>query len=138
MTVVRVSGGRTSHQKMGAFKKDRWSGGQQLYWRDGKPGDKLELELPVLQAGTYDVALAMTMARDYAVVQLYLDGKAVGKPIDLYHSDVVTTGMLKLGRHELTAGKHRLTVAIKGSNPAAVKGYMVGLDYVLLSEMKGK
>lgn len=135
MQVVSSSGGKLVQQKMGGFSKDVWSAGQQLFWLRPKPGDRLELELPVKQAGSYDVALAMTMARDYAIVQLYLDDAPLGKPIDCYNNpDVITTGVLELGEHELTAGKHRLTLEVKGANPAAVKAYMVGLDYVLLRD----
>jgi len=134
-TVLRASGGKTTVQKMDAFQADRWSGNAQLFWTGAKPGDRLEVELPVADAGKYDLAVALTMARDYAIVQLHLDDTPLGKPIDLYHSpDVITTGVLKLGQHNLTAGKHRLTFEITGANPAAVKAYMVGLDYVLLAK----
>jgi hypothetical protein len=132
LKVAHASAGQVSTQKMGGFSKDRWSGGEQLYWTGGKPGDKLELELPVSQTGEHQIAAAFTMARDYAVVQLHLDGQTLGEPLDLYHSDVITTGVLDLGRHKLTAGAHKLTIAIEGANPAAVKAYMVGVDYVQL------
>ena len=76
----------------------------------------------------------MTMARDFATVQLLLDDKPLGGPRDLYHyPDVVTTGVLDLGAHKLAAGSHRLSMNITGANRAATRGYRAGIDYVLLT-----
>ena len=73
----------------------------------------------------------MTKARDYGIVQLFLDDKRIGRPVDLYNAAaVIPTGPISFGTLELTAGKHRLTFEIVGSNPKAVKAYMFGLDYV--------
>jgi hypothetical protein len=36
------------------------------------------------------------------------------------------------GQRKLNAGKHRLAIVIQGANAAAIKSYMVGLDYVRL------
>jgi hypothetical protein len=61
-----------------------------------------------------------------------LDGRKLGGPVDLYNPEVVPTGPLDFGLHTLTAGDHRLGIEITGANPAALKAYMVGLDYVKL------
>jgi hypothetical protein len=133
LKVLQASAGQTTQQAMTGFTKDRWSGGKQLFWTSGKPGDRLELGLPVSEAGTYQIAAAFTLARDYAIVHVSLDGEPLGAPLDLYnYPDVMTTGMLEFGERELAAGAHRLTLEIAGANPAAVKAYMVGLDYVRL------
>jgi len=65
-------------------------------------------------------------------VQLSLDGKAVGEPIDLYNAGVVPSGPIEPGTHELAAGQHKLTVQIVAANPNAVPSYMFGLDRVIL------
>jgi hypothetical protein len=133
LSVIHVSSGKAATQKMGGFSKDRWSGGEQLFWTGAKPGERLELGLPVAQGGEFDVALALTMARDYAIIRLHLDEKPLGEPFDLYnYPDVITTGVISLGRHELSPGNHKLTIEIDGANPSAIKAYMVGLDYVHL------
>lgn len=133
LTVTKATGGATTIQPMAGFKADRWSGDKQLFWTGGKPGDKLELELDVAKEGKFDVTAAFTMARDYAIVQASLDDGALGEAIDLFNDpEVITTGVLTLGNRELKAGKHRLVLEIKGANPAAVKAYMVGVDYVRL------
>jgi hypothetical protein len=133
LRVIRVSSGKAVTQNMDGFAKDRWSSSEQLFWTGAKPGERLELELPVSHSGEFEIAAALTLARDYAVVQLHLDDKPLGEPIDLYnYPDVITTGVLNLGRHDLAAGKHTLAIEIAGANPSAIKGYMVGLDYVRL------
>ncbi len=133
LKVLRASAGRTSTQNMSGFKKDRWSGGQQVFWTGAKPGDRLELELPVEQAGAYQLATVFTMARDFAIVRLYLDDKPLGEPIDLYnYPDVITSGVLEWGQHELSAGPHRLAIDVVGANGSAIPAYMVGLDCVRL------
>ncbi|HLB74700.1 MAG TPA: hypothetical protein VJJ98_11825, partial [Sedimentisphaerales bacterium] len=64
--------------------------------------------------------------------QLYLDGKKLGEPIDLFNNGVVPTGQIDLGVHKLDKGQHVLKVEIVGANEKAVKAYMFGIDYILL------
>jgi hypothetical protein len=134
LTVLNTTSGKTGRQPMGGFPAGKWSGGEQLFWTGARPGDRLELELSVPEDGTFDVVTAFTMARDYGIVQLALDGAALGEPLDLYnYPDVIASGELTLGSKPLKAGTHRLTLEIKGANPSAVKAYMVGLDYLRLA-----
>lgn len=135
MKILNKTGGSARSQPMGGFPKDRWSGVDHLWWTGGKPGDKLDLELPIERAGRYEIELVLTQARDYGVVQLSLDDEKLGEPLDLYNSpDVITTGVLSFDGRELSAGDHKLSVEIIGTNPKAVKAYMFGLDYVRLVE----
>ncbi|MBI3866648.1 MAG: FG-GAP repeat protein [Planctomycetia bacterium] len=133
LKVVSASAGETTTQDMQGFTADKWSGSKQLFWTGGKPGERLELEFDLKEAGSFDVLAAFTMARDYAIINVLLDGQALKSDVDLYNSpDVITTGELNLGQRKLEAGKHKLTLAITGCNPAAVKAYMVGVDYLQL------
>lgn len=133
LKVIRVGAGKTRVQAMSGFKEDRWSGGKQLFWSGAQPRARLELEFDAAKAGTYDISAALTIARDYATVNLLLDGESLGQPLDLYeYPGVKTTGELHFGQRKLTAGKHRLTLEIIGANNSAVKAYMVGLDYIRL------
>jgi hypothetical protein len=134
---TKITAGQTSAQEMKGFSKDRWSGDKQLFWNGAKPGDRLELEIDVPTAGEYDVQAVFTMARDYAVIQPSLDGEKLGNAIDLYNfPDVITTGVLTLGKRKLAAGKHRLALEITGANPSAVPAHFVGLDYLRLAPGK--
>jgi hypothetical protein len=103
-------------------------------WSGGKPGDRLDLEFEIPTAGAYDLVAAFTLARDFATVQLSLDGQSIGQPLDLYnYPDVISSGEISLGQHQLAAGKHKLSFEITGANASALKSYLVGLDYLRLS-----
>ena len=139
LKVLRASAGQTSIQNMAGFTKDKWSGAKQLFWFGGKPGERLELEFQVAEAGSFDVLAAFTMARDYAIINVEIDGQTLRKEIDLYNSpDVISSGELNLGKQKLDAGQHKLALVITGTNPAAVQAFMVGLDYVRLQPSREK
>jgi len=129
LKILGKTGGNPQEQDLTGFG-DKWSNDAHLWWIDAKPGDKLDLALPVKQAGKYRVSLQLTKAVDYGIVQLYLDGQKLGEPIDLYHDGVVPTGVLRMGEHELSAGEHKLTVEIVGANEKAVKNHMFGIAAV--------
>ena len=131
LKILSKTGGNPQEQDMTGFGS-QWSNDAHLWWTDAKPGDKLDLALPVKQAGKYRLGMQLTKAPDYGIVQLYLDGEKLGAPIDLYHESVVATGFLAMGEHDFTAGEHKLTVEIAGANDKAIKNYMFGLDYVKL------
>jgi hypothetical protein len=124
--------GDVETQGLEAHGAGKWQNNDQLWWTGAKPGDKLELAVPLKRAGRYSVSAVMTKARDYGIVQCYLDGKKAGEPIDLYNDGVIPTDPpVSLGVHELSAGEHKLTVEIVGANEKAVKAYMFGLDRVI-------
>ena len=130
---AQATAGKAQPQNMSRFSGDKWSGGSQLWWNGARPGDTLTIPLPS-QSGTADLEVVLTCARDYGIVQLSLDGEPLGKPIDLYSPDVITTGVLSFPKRELKPGPHSLTVQIAGANPKAVKAYMFALDYVRLKK----
>jgi len=133
LKITSKTAGDARSQDMKNFTQGAWSGQSQLFWRGAKPKDRLQLELPVKETGSYAVQVAMTMARDYALVQFHLDGRPLGKPMDLFnYPDVVHTGFVTLGEATLKEGPHELQVEILGANPSAAKAYMVGIDCVRL------
>jgi len=136
MKVVAKTGGQARTQSMGSFKASRWSGDNHLWWTGGKVGDTLTLALPVAAKGVYEVKFVCTKARDYGAFEIRLDGKLLGaEGYDFYNPvEVVTTGELNGGRHELDVGEHRLEVKILAPNPAASPGNMFGLDYLKLEK----
>jgi putative heme-binding domain-containing protein len=137
LKVLIRTAGASRGQPMGAFQADRWSGADHLWWTGARPGARLELELPVAETGGYALEIVLTKARDYGIVQLALDGRELGGPIDLYNNpDVITTGVLTFSAGKLSAGAHKLSATIVGANPKAAPGFMVGIDYVRLVEEK--
>jgi hypothetical protein len=134
MKILSRTGGNAAPQDMYGFGPD-WSGDTHLWWTGAKPGDTLELALPVEKASVYRLNVQLTKAVDYGIVQLYLNGEKLGKPIDLYNDGVIATGVLDMGAHRLEPGRHVLKVEIVGANEKAVKSYMFGLDYVRLEDL---
>jgi hypothetical protein len=134
LKVLSVTGGKTTNQKMTSFKASRWSGDDQVWWTGGKVGDTLTLALPIAAKGIYEVKFVGTKAHDYGAFELRLDGKLLGaEGYDFYNpAEVVTTGELNGGRHELDVGEHRLEIKILAPNPAATPRNMFGLDYLRL------
>ena len=137
LEILGKTGGYARRQVMTGFGPG-WGGDAHLWWSDAKPGDTLDLSVPVEKTGRYRLKMQLTKANDYAIVQLYLDGKKLGKPMDLYNDSVVPTGILDMGIHELNKGKHRLRIEIVGANEGAVKAYMFGIDYLLLTPASNK
>jgi hypothetical protein len=136
LQVLGRSGGETRIQELDGFSGSRWSRDAQLWWIDGAPGDSLVLALPVAAAGRYRVQAAFTTARDYAVVRLRIAGQPLGEEIDLYSTDVRSTGLVELGLADLERGDARVEVEIVGRNPAAVPRHMFGLDYLKLVPLR--
>jgi hypothetical protein len=145
LRVINKTAGTTMVNAVQYNPPMRWSGGAHLGWAGARPGDKLELAIPVTRTGEYILKAQLTKAADYAIVHLYLDGDPLGKPIDLFNgrdsvvggrNDVTVTGALDFGAHSLAKGEHKLTVELVGVNPKAEKRYFVGLDYVELDLLK--
>jgi putative membrane-bound dehydrogenase-like protein len=133
LRVVSHRGGTLGPQGMTGFGRDLWSDNAQLFWNSPSPGDEIVLALPVDADGVYAVDVALTKAIDYGIVQFSLDGKDIESPIDLFNDGVIPSGTIRLGEFELAKGEHRLGVMVAGIRPEAVRKYMFGLDYVLLT-----
>ena len=132
----RTRGGSAKPQDMSNFKADHWSGKSQMWWTGARPGDRLTFPLPAV-TGVVDLDVVLTCARDYGIVQLSLDDQPLGKPIDLYDPEVITTGVLSFPKLSLQGSKHTLGVTIVGANPKAVKSYMFALDYLRIKKSDG-
>jgi hypothetical protein len=113
------------------------SGGRHLWWCGGqKPGDELLLEFNAPKTGRYEVFGRFLKAVDYGIMQLAVNGKKAGKPIDFFHDGVVHTAEIPLGTFELRKGPNEFSAVVVGANPKAQKAYMFGLDYILIKPGK--
>ena len=64
-------------------------------------------------------------------------GAALESGLDLYNDpEVMTTGVLSYTGVALKKGEQRLTFEVTGSNPEAVKAFMVAVDYIRLVPSK--
>jgi hypothetical protein len=130
ITVLEKPVGSIENEGMQTFTADKWENNDQLWWT-GENGAKLRLGIDVKNAGKHKIVTRLTKAVDFGIIQWYLDGKKVGEPMDLFYATgVIATKEITLGNFNLTKGQHELTVEIVGANPAAIKRYMVGIDYI--------
>lgn len=107
-----------------------WSDDNQLWWNKTESNAFIEFEINQPEKAEKMLAAQFTKAHDYAIIQIYFNGKKVGNPIDLYNYDVIASGKLNLGKIFLEKGKNILKIKIIGANPKARKAYLVGLDYI--------
>jgi len=141
MPVFRVAGA-IEGEKMRIVKSsgtpepqdwDDDSGSQHLWWHGGEqPGDELLLEFTAPKAGKYEVSGRFLKAIDYGIIQLAVNGKKAGKPIDFFHDGVIHTAEIPLGTFDLHQGPNELSAVVVGANPKAQKQYMFGMDYILI------
>jgi hypothetical protein len=109
------------------------SGGKHLWWHEGmKPGDTLAVVFQAPKAGKYHVFGRFLRARDYGRHQLAINGQKTGAPIDFYNPQVTPSAETDLGVFTLRAGENEFSATVEGANPAAVKAFMFGLDYLRL------
>jgi Protein of unknown function (DUF2961) len=135
LVVKSCTGGRHEVQDLGIFERT-FSHDRHRWWRDGKPGEALVLELPVAKAGRYRVHAAFVMADDFGIVQVQLAGQALGAPFDGYAARIGSSGPRELGVLDLPAGAVALRLELVGKNAAAKASHMVGLDYVRLEAIE--
>ena len=124
--------GKSRTQGMTGFGAG-WSGGAHLLW-DGAIGQEMTTDFRIEEAGIYQVAAQLTLAPDYGVFSLSLDGKVLRRGIDLYSPKVELAPLVDLGKLALTRGKHKLVFKLTGANPRAARfmdsGHLMGLDFL--------
>ncbi len=128
LRVVSCSAGKASVQMDTSYG---WSNAAQLWWRDGKPGDALELAFWVPTEGKYELFAACTEAPDYGIMAISVNGNKAGEARDFYAPEVKATGPKSLGAFDLRGGENILRVEITGCNAkVATPRYMFGIDYL--------
>jgi hypothetical protein len=133
LKVLSFTAGFTQVQDTSDWPGGKWKDDDQLWWVGGKPGDQLDIAMPVKEKRRYAVSVILTKASNYGIVQFYVNGAKAGKPIDLYGEKVANTEPIALGSFELPAGEQKLTVEITGANEKAEKAYMFGIDQIILT-----
>jgi putative heme-binding domain-containing protein len=137
LKVAEVNRGTVQQQSMSGFKADSWSGTTHLWWTKGQPGDRIVIQFNQEKAGRYEIFGVFTKAHDYGKFRVKLNGQTALESIDLFNkANVVTTGELVLGTHELKAGLNQLVLEMLGANPEASPGNMAGIDHLKLVPAK--
>lgn len=108
-----------------------FSDGSILWWREGRPGDKVVLSFDAPEAGRYQVVGYFARARDYGIAALYVNDEQ-SVTIDCYDANVVPSGPIDMGSFDLKERGNCLTIELTGANPEAIEKHMFGLDCVVL------
>ena len=112
-----------------------WRGGHQLLWH-GEVGDEVSVTFEVKKQYRGPMTAQFTLAPDYGVFDVLLDGEVLKKGIDLYGPKVTPAPKQELGAVDLSPGTHKLTFRLTGHNEQAKrfqdKFFMLGIDYMAL------
>ncbi len=112
-----------------------WSNGNQLWWRNAKAGDELTAKFILDKTGKYKVSAQLTRAADYGIIQLYLNGTAIGNKFNGYIENSVKPVLVNLGTHNLSEGENIISIKILGSDKRAKPGHMAGIDFLEFQEL---
>jgi len=102
-----------------------WEGGE-LVMTGGKQGDWLSFERNLRAQERYELAVWLTRGPERPIVQLEVDGKPVGEPVDLYQPVTTPGGRQVMAYADLPAGGHTFRLVAVARNPKAT-GWEIGL-----------
>lgn len=105
-----------------------WSNDTQLMWSQVDAGEELDLSFMMNEQRESNVNLRMTMAHDYGIISIKLNGKTIVPSFDAYSSDLKTAS-IPCGKNLLEKGENILTVKLLGKNKNAINSYF-GLDCI--------
>lgn len=116
--------GRATPQRMRGANHT-WSDGAHLLWRCPQPDRELRLAFDASVPAT-GLRVAMTRAADYGIFELWLDGRKLSEPVDLYQPDVERIEH-ELRNLKIAEGPHVLAFKCLGKNDQS-SGHFLGLD----------
>ena len=127
-----ATAGEIQIQDMSPFESETatWSDGKQLWWILSKPGASMTFDLPLPQAGTYELLGRFTRASNYGNVRVRVNGRPVSPIVSGYSAVVEPTGLISFGRLPLRTA-NKITIEIVGKDAASAgwsDGYLVGID----------
>lgn len=130
VATAHADGGTVSIQDMRGLQQV-WSGGQQLRWSGGAPGQALTLLVEAPAAGDYQVSIMLTHGPSYGICSFAINGVRLGRELDAYRPETENEGLIDLGRATLSAGTNHLTITQAGRAGRA-SGTDVGLDLIAM------
>jgi hypothetical protein len=109
-----------------------WSGGAQLLFSAVKSGQSVELQLPQLPAGKYELSVEPTLGPGNGSLGVACDGGGSLPPLDEYAATLQTTAApVDLGQVVLRGPRDGVALTVLGKD-AASAGYQLGIDYLVL------
>ena len=103
-----------------------------LFDNQNPDGSRATFPLEVEDADTYGLRAQFVKGPDMGVVQVAVDGRPLGAPIDLYAAALQRrASRCALGVLALSEGKHMFTLTVTGKNEAS-SNYRAGIDLLVL------
>lgn len=124
--------GNSSVQSMESFR-GKWSGNEQVYWKNGDVEDELTFNFNAPSDGQYNVYASFTSAKNYGIFDHIINGQTASSSLDLYSGKVLPTGLVNLGIFDLESGNNEWIAKIAGSNSNASSGNGYGLDFLMIA-----
>jgi WD40 repeat protein/tRNA A-37 threonylcarbamoyl transferase component Bud32 len=121
-------------QDMAHWGRERWGNGHQLLCT-AHQGGYIELEVPVPTSGVFQLEVRFTQAPNYGVVQVSVDGQAVGRPFDGFNPAVIPSGGVEFGRVEIAHGNHHVRFTAMDKNRRST-AFLMGIDSLELQPLK--
>ncbi len=121
---VSTPSGSVSYQ---AHDKIAWSGGLQLHWRDAEVGNQVKFSFRSNVEGRFRMVGTFTVARDYGVFDIYLNGKKIFSKLDLGGHDLGVMEF-KADGAVLVKGENVLEIELIKHAEGAAKRSHFGLD----------
>ena len=87
----------------------------------------LTIPIEVPYRDVYEIRSILMRGREYAHVQLSVDGTAVGVPYDCYSAEPVAGTLVSFGTAPLNAGENQIMFSVVGK-AAEATGYKIGVD----------
>jgi hypothetical protein len=130
LKITDSSGDSAKPQEMRGYGPS-WSGDSQILATTDAEGDYVVVAVPIEKSGTYEISLYLTKADDYGLLQLMVNGEALGEVYDGYDRRVLSSGRLKMGRAFLHEGDNQFRLQVVGKNKAS-ENYYFGADCIVL------
>ena len=126
LVLATLTGGRIEYQSQ---FKELWSEGVQIYWRDIEKGYKADFEFVSNHPGHYEFTGIFTIAPDYGVFNIYINGQLVAPNLDLFNPKV-NVKEIPLGKATLQSGKNIFTVEL-AAYPKELTKSCFGIDKLI-------
>lgn len=124
---VRTPSGVVSYQIHDTMP---WSGGTQLFWKDAEVGNQAAFSFISNVEGKFSLAGLFTIARDYGVFDIYINGKKIFDKLDLNNKELAVKEFTA-DSVNIIKGVNLIEIELVRHAPEAAKRSNFGLDKLI-------
>lgn len=133
---VTENSGRAAYIQSGLCPE--WWNGQHIVWASEAVGDVLSVNFEAPVEAAYTLSVQLTQNYDFGMVQLSINGRPLGEPVDCYVPPEEGTTVIEktVTGVSLKKGTNTLTLEVTGKNSDAL-AYYLGVDCLRLTPFDG-